>query len=421
MSAAGRRTFGSYASELTEPLPDAIRGIDTTALDCIQVNAAVLADALHGAGSHLELGSRPGFTARTVAPGRLPTVEQRPAEQLERMASPLGLALDVGQPVAEGAVLLDQLPEDGSPLYVVGDAYRMPWLPYHGHQHMEHSVLLRATDGGAHVEAIDAYDNETPYGRAEPVVCSYDRSQAAALFDGAPAVPVPVHPRTPGVQAPTRVLERNAEDAATLLSDEAPERYAAAFRDHADQQEACTALLLETWLLNRSRRLHAAWVSHRAPGSAHASAAAEQAAAWSDLAGQCYLAARRVRRGRPVPPQIHHTLARLLRADAELAVRAVHPEPGGTMPADPTRIRRTVTATVADVLGVTPEAISAIDDLSRLDGFASFQMVETVERLEDAYGVEFAPGDLEPAVLRSVDSLVDLVVRASTGAGVVHS
>lgn len=91
------------------------------------------------------------------------------------------------------------------------------------------------------------------------------------------------------------------------------------------------------------------------------------------------------------------------------------------MPADPTRIRRTVTATVADVLGVTPEAISAIDDLSRLDGFASFQMVETVERLEDAYGVEFAPGDLEPAVLRSVDSLVDLVVRASTGAGVVHS
>ncbi|WP_256105810.1 acyl carrier protein [Streptomyces sp. ODS05-4] len=400
------------ASELADPLVEAIRGIDTTALDCVQVNAAVLADAAHGAGAHLELGGRLRFPVRAAAPGALPTVEQPPAEQIEQMAGPLRLALDTGTPVTDGTVLMDLLPKDGSALYVVGDAYRMPWLPYHGHQHMDHSVLLRAVDGGARVEAVDAYDNETPYGRAEPVVCVYPRSQAAALFDGSPAVPVTARPLPAEPEPLSRVLGRNAGDAALLLAGEAPERYAAAFRDHPDQKTACGALLLETWLLNRSRRLHAAWVAHHAPGSAHAEAAAERAAAWDELTGQCYLASRRVERGRPVPPQIHTALARLLRADAETAVQAVPREPGETMP-DPTSIRRTVTSTVADVLGTDPEAVAATDDLSRLEGFASFQMVETVERLEDAYGVEFAPTDLQPAVLRSVDGLVDLLLRTT--------
>ncbi|MFF8830832.1 acyl carrier protein [Streptomyces sp. NPDC015131] len=424
MSAPTRCTPASELTEpLTDPLAEAIRGIDTTALDCVQVNAAVLADAAHGSGTHRELGGRLRFTTRSRTTGALPTVEQQPVDQVRQLAGPLGLALDIGAPVTEGAALLDRLPADGGALYVVGDAYRMPWLPYHGHQHMDHSLLLRATDGGARVEAVDAYDNETPYGRAEPVICSYERAQAAALFDGAPAVPVSVRP-LPGPGAArepvARTLARNAEDAALLLAGDAPERYAHAFRDLSDQSAACTALLLETWLLARSRRLHAAWVADRAPGSAHASAAAERAAAWDELAGQCYLASRRVQRGRPVPPQIHTTLARLLRADAELAVEAARTGSGDPMP-DPAQIRRTVTDTVADVLGADPAAVAGTDDLSRLEGFASFQMVETVERLEDAYGVEFAPGDLQPAVLRSVDGLVGLVVRTTEGLEVAHS
>ncbi|MGW7283384.1 phosphopantetheine-binding protein [Streptomyces sp. NPDC054844] len=90
----------------------------------------------------------------------------------------------------------------------------------------------------------------------------------------------------------------------------------------------------------------------------------------------------------------------------------------------PARVRETVVdtvadvlgtqrETVADVLGTQRETVAAADDLSRLDGFASFQMVETVERLEDAYNVQFAPGDLEPAALRHVDGLVNLVLRTA--------
>ncbi|QIJ60675.1 acyl carrier protein [Streptomyces sp. JB150] len=404
-----------------DPLVEAIRGIDTTALDCVQVNAAVLADARHGPGTHLALGGRTAFTPRAGAGGALPTVEEPAAERIERMGDVLGLSLVPGRPVSDGRALLDLLPEDGSPLYVVGDAFRMPWLPYHGHQHMEHSLLLRAVDGGARVEAVDAYDNETPYGRAEPVVCSYDRAQAAALFDGSPTLPVPVRGAPPARSPVPEILGRNAEDGRRLLAGDAPERYAAAFRDHPDQQEACAALLLETWLLSRSRRLHAAWAAHHLPGSPVASAAAERAAAWETLAGQCYLAARRVQRGRPVPPQIHPALAELLRADAESAVRAATEHPGEAMPHEPADVRQTVVHTVADILGASPEAVAATEDLSRLEGFASFQMVETVERLEEMYGVEFAPEDLDAAVLRSVEGLVGLVLRTTAGAEVAHA
>lgn len=412
------RPAGPTPTAGTDPLTAAIRAIDTTALDCIQVNAAVLAHAAHGPGAPLALGGRLRFAPRFGGHQRLPTVEEEPAGQLARMGGPLGLVLEAGRPLTKGQELLDLLPEDGSPLYVVGDAWRMPWLPYHGHQHMDHSVLLRAVDGGGRVEAVDAYDNETPYGRAEPVVCAYDRVQAAALFDGSSVLPVAVRSVPPKARPVSETLAENAAAATLLLAGDLPERYAAAFRDHPDQREACAALLLETWLLTRSRRLHAAWAVHHAPRSDGARTACDQAAAWDDLTGQCYLAARRVQRGRPAPPQIHHDLAELLRTDARLAVEAARTGPGDAMPHEPAQIRRTVVDTVADVLGVAPETVDASDDLSRLDGFASFQMVETVERLEDAYTVEFAPADLEPAVLRRVDGLVDLVLRTTAGAEV---
>ncbi|MFF9105210.1 acyl carrier protein [Streptomyces rubrogriseus] len=412
----------SKASDtVADPLVEAIRGIDTTALDCIQVNAAVLADARHGPGSHVELGGQLDFVPRAGPHGLLPTVEEPAADRIEPMGDLLGLVLEGGRPMMDGRALLGLLPDDGSPLYVVGDAFRMPWLPYHDHQHMDHSVLLRAVDGGARVEAVDAYDNETPYGRAEPVVCSYDFGEAAALFDGSPALPVTVRAAPPAHPSVAEALARNAEGGRRLLAGDAPERYAAAFRDHPDQQEACAALLLETWLLSRSRRLHAAWVAHHLPGSPLASAAAGRAAAWDTLAGQCYLAARRVQRGRPAPPQIHPALAELLRADAESAVRAATEYSGEAMPHVPAQVRQTVVHTVADVLGAVPETVAATDDLSRLEGFASFQMVETVERLEDAYGVEFAAEDLDAAVLRTVEGLVGLVLRTTVGAEVAHA
>ncbi|CAM5323081.1 hypothetical protein STENM223S_10463 [Streptomyces tendae] len=399
-------------------LTDAIRGIDTTALDCMQVNAAVLADAAHGPETHLALGARLRFAPRLPGPGRLPTVEPAPIEQIRSMQQPLGLALETGPEVTDGEELLRLLPEDGH-LYAVADAHRMPWLPYHNHQHMDHSVLLRSVAGGTRVEAVDAYDNETPYGRAEPVVCVLERAEAAALFDGSPILPVTARPAPPPALDVRRTLEENARDAAELLHDDTVTRYAAAFRDHPDQIEACTALLLETWLLNRSRRLHAAWTARHLPGSPLAAATAEQADAWDALAGQCYLAVRRVQRGRPAPPQISTKLTELLSADARLAAEAAHPGTGENMPLQPAQVRETVVDTVADILRTHRETVAAADELSRLDGFASFQMVETVERLEDTYGVQFAPGDLEPAVLRRVDGLVDLVLR-TTGVQAAH-
>ncbi|MFJ6889626.1 acyl carrier protein [Streptomyces californicus] len=400
------------ASERDDVLVRAIAGIDTTLLDCIQVNAAVLADTEHGPDTHLEIGSVVDFAPRHSTHSALPTVERQPSEQIAQLGAPLGLDLRIGEPVDRGQSLLDLIPPHRGALYVIGDAYRMPWLPYHGHQHMAHSVLLRASADGARIEAVDAYDNETPYGRAEPVVCTYTRQQAAALFDGSPTTPVLTHRGESRPQPLEHVLTRNARAATPMLETEAPEHYAIAFRDHPDQTAAFTALLLETWLLSRSRRLHAKWLARRSPGSAHAAAVAQQAGAWEDLTGQCYLAARRVQRGRPAPPQLHTTLAQLLRTDLEIAADAAPSAPGDDL-TDSAEVRHTVQAVIADVMAIDLNLVAATDDLSQLEGFASFQMVETVERLEETYALEFPASELQPATLRSIDALTSLVQRAT--------
>lgn len=305
-----------------DALVGAIGGVDTAALDCLQVNAAVVADALHGPGTHLRLGARLRFAPRTAAGASLPTVEPSPAEHIAALGEPLGLRLTAREPVDCGRELLAHLPQDGSPLYAVADAFAMPWLPYHGHQHMDHSLLLRAAGAGERVEVIDAYDNETPFGRADPVVCAFDREACAALFDGVRTLPVTVAPAPLSAWTAGDVLAWNAAHAREVLGSGAAARYASSFRDHGDPEEACAALLLETWLLNRSRRLHAGWAARSGTGPDHARRAAEQAAAWDVFAGQCYLAMRRVQRGRPVPPQIHDRLADLVTADAVLAAEA---------------------------------------------------------------------------------------------------
>lgn len=88
---------------------------------------------------------------------------------------------------------------------------------------------------------------------------------------------------------------------------------------------------------------------------------------------------------------------------------------------EPAQVRETVLRVVAAVLDVAPDDLAHVEDLGRLDGFASFQMVETVERLEEAYGLEFAPADLEPGTLRSTRGLVELVLRTRAGAEVARS
>lgn len=260
-------------------------------LDCIQVNLAVLADEVHGPATHLALGAplrfRPG-----PGPDGLPTVEPGYAEQIEQSLPRLGLV-----PRRHWAGLSRlRLRETGAEhglLYVVADTFEMPWLPYFGRKHMDHSYLLSGT--GDHAEVSDAYHNETQWGTAAP---------------GRWCLPWTDLPATATYAARFEPGPRSA-DVRPEVDIAAPDDYLAAYANHSDRLSAVDRMTVETWLLQRSRRLHAAcrW-AERPPADV-----AAHLEAWDRLAGQAFLALRRVQRGRPEPGHVLPELGRLLAAD----------------------------------------------------------------------------------------------------------
>ena len=351
-------------------------------LDCLQANLAVLADRWHGPGAHLRLGATLSFQPRTE-PGSLPTVEPTVDEQLASAQRLTGLHVAQRWPAVDGARLVELADAHGV-LYVLADAYHLPWVPYHRNRHLEHSFLVEPGDGG--LTMTDAYFNDTPTGAARP--CRRHLSPAdllAALPDGAEVVRLT--PGPPG-EAP----------APEVTGFEDVEHFRHAYAGAADRVAAFDALTLQTWLLARSRKLHSAYLD--ATGVPGGDARTAHLVRWDQLAEQTYLAARRVQRGRAEPPALLATLADILAAD-----RAVF----GAAPAT-TETRDAVVEVVSSVLRIPP-GLTATSELSAVPTFSSFRMLEIVDRLEDRFRIEFDAGDLVPERLHRVDDLCDLVLR----------
>lgn len=373
-------------------------------LDCLQVNLAWLARAEYGV-SPLVLGARLEFAPRDAGPGRLPTVEPATGTHLERSAGALGLSLTESRTLPPGTAAL---PAGPGTLYVVADAYHLPWVPYHGHAHMDHSFLLDRDAAGRPV-VRDGYHNDTPYGPARPGSWTLTEEELAqALPDGAR-----FH-RTSRAGAPQ---EATAVVAATAA---AVESYVRAYREHPDREEALARLTLETWLLARARRLHAA---HRAAAGDVAPAVAQHLTAWGKLAEHTFLAHRRVQRGRPEPAGPLEGLAALLHADSQVFT-APYPAREGGAPAagdvaaagtglpDPDAVRRAVAEEAAAVLRVPAAELLAGRPLTGIPGFGSFRMVDIVERVEERLGIEFDADDLVPEHLHDLDGLCRITARA---------
>ena len=125
----------------------------------------------------------------------------------------------------------------------------------------------------------------------------------------------PRHDRDAG--GPAEVLAANAEHLAAAAPEIAG--YVAAHRELPDRVAALEHLTLETWLLARSRALHASWLAWRVSPEA-ARPVAEHARSWSELAAQVFMALRRARRGR-TPSDVHPELTRLLEAEPVLFAR----------------------------------------------------------------------------------------------------
>ncbi|MFJ1797966.1 phosphopantetheine-binding protein [Streptomyces sp. NPDC088180] len=379
-SAAAVRT----AAGLAPPAPDAavppvLSGERAGRLDCVQSNLAQLADDLHGDDAHLALGAVPRFRPRP-GPHGLPTVEPALEDQLAATA-PAGLAGTARWAGVQTAELAGLARTHGR-LYVVADSFAMPWLPYHGRRHMEHSYLV--APHGDRALVVDAYASHTPWGVAAPGrwVTDWSVLPASSLvvrFDAVPAGPVEPGPGDFG----------------------GAEEYVAAYAAHPDRAAALEQLTTETWLLARSRALHVAFLATRGPVGDPVTAHVLRLAR---LAEQAFLAHRRVQRARPEPAGLLPAVAAALHADRELFDT---PDP----------VLAAVTEVVAEVVGVPAEKVREAPSLSELRGFGSFQVVEVVEALEERFDVEFDPDDLLPETLHRLDGLRTLVAAAGGTAG----
>ena len=337
----------------------------TELFDCLQANLALLADRFHGAGTHLALGAPLRFDP-VPGPGGLPTVEPSLATQLDDARSLLGL--EVRDRWSGGD--LRALVADHGTLYVVADAFDLPWVPYHGQRHLEHSFLVSGT---GHAVVEDAYDNQTPWGPAVPGRWELAWTDLPSATEAVLLVPA-------GRQAPTASVHTGPVA-----------EYAAAYAEHRDRVAALDRLTLETWLLARSRHRHAAFL-----GAAEVPEVAEQLRAWDLLTEQAFLALRRVQRGRPEPTGLIDRLAATLTADRRVF--------------DP--VYSAVAEVVASTLDSEPAAVLAAPALTELRGFNSFRVVEIVERLEERLGIEFDPADLVPENLHRLDDLSRLATKS---------
>lgn len=384
--------------------------VDWELFDCVQVNLAVLADRWHGPGTHLDLGAVLRFRP-APGPGGLPTVERSATDELTDAAQRLGLAVLDLRTTRAGEALV---PAEGR--YVVADAYHLPWVPYFGRRHMDHSFLLEPAEGTGAV-VVDGYHNDTPWGSARPVGRPLSRAELAAAVPG-PALSVTLAPaRAPGAAAATGL---------DLADEEAAGRYVTAYAEHPDRLAALDRLTLETWLLARSRKLHAGFLRSRGV-LADDTAVLAHVRAWESLAESVYLGYRRVERGRPEAGELFTRLAEQLGRDREVfgsgpvAARAPEPGPAEDLTPVPAPLRERVAATAGAVLRTEPAALLDGRPLAEVPGFTSFRVVEIVERLERELSVEFDADDLVPENLHHVDGICRIVLRAlPTGTTASH-
>jgi Butirosin biosynthesis protein H, N-terminal len=291
--------------------------VDSADLDCVSDNVALLLAHAGLADVRTPFALDWRFDLRDGADG-LPRLDLPPAGLPELLAERTGFTLE-WRPVGALPEALAEWREAlarGEPVLAVGDAFHLPWVPYHGHKHLDHGFVVEALeDGVAHV--VDAYDNATQWGRAEPLATTVPVDDLAeALADGRWTLLTRV-----GDPAPLDVAERLAENAAAILDAERDGSYRRFVEAHREPDEpTLDNLTLQTWLLARNRALHARWLGDQEGlGELAERFETEVVAAWRRAAETAYMALRRVSAGRQPPPAAFEATEAAVAAEPALA------------------------------------------------------------------------------------------------------
>ena len=291
--------------------------VDSADLDCVCDNVALLLAHAGVADVRTPFALDWRFDLVEGRGGR-PRLDLPPASLPELLAERTGFTLEwrpvgaLDEAVAEWREALGR----GEPVLVVGDAFDLPWVPYHGRKHLDHGFVVEGVeDGVTHV--VDAYDNVTQWGRAEPLATTVPVTDlAAALEDGSWTLLVRV-----GDAAPLDLGERLADNAAAIVAAEADGSYRRFVEAHSEPDEpTLDNLTLQTWLLARNRSLHARWLADQEElGDLPERFESEVVAAWRRAAETAYMALRRVSAGRQPPPAALHAAEAAVAAEPALA------------------------------------------------------------------------------------------------------
>jgi hypothetical protein len=286
---------------------------DGELLDCVAVNLAVLLRHVGAEDSRSPFACQWCF-AFPPETGELPVLEHRPL--LTVIAEQSGYRMrDLELPEDRLGDRLAEVVTEAGPVLLLGDAYDMDWVPYHGHVHMEHSFIVDGVSSdGRWAEVADGYVNRTEWGDAVPCrarvavaelidICS--RSEAGCIRAGVlePAV-------SSGPVDAAAWLRRNADAMCGPEAANSFERFVDRSRLAGDDMPArFDQFVLACWLVARARALHARWLASLTgdpagllpPGFA-AAFMDTVAGSWRKAMEFSYVAGRRVRQGRAMPP-----------------------------------------------------------------------------------------------------------------------
>jgi hypothetical protein len=300
--------------------------VDSAHLDCVSDDIALLLAAHNVADIRSPFGQDWRFDLVERDPG-LPVLDIPPADQDQLLGSRTGYTPSWTRTgsVEDAAAQWRGKLSGGAPVLVVGDAYFLPWLPYHGRAHMDHGFVVEGLGEGPNpvTHVVDPYDNVTEWGHAVPVTTSLPLQDLAPALTGGRWATLS---RT-GSSMPYDPRQQVVRNAAAILAAHDSESYERFIRwhDSADQGRL-ENLTLQTWLLARNRQLHALWLRDVADDLAACGLAglseqfaSEVAAAWRRTMEMSYIALRRSRAGRRVPGGLVMSLRAAAKAEASLA------------------------------------------------------------------------------------------------------
>lgn len=262
------------------------------------------------------------FDLQEDEPG--PVRLQLPALDLEeRIAARTGLRLtwhatrDVEDAAREW---VDRL-KNGRPILVVGDAFHLPWLPYHGNEHMDHGFVVDGVHGLPQrlqdlvLDVTDPYENATRWGASKPLCTTVKLADIAPAVRGGRWGTLQGGPGEEKHSSASCRMTDNLLALRVALEEGAYRRFSGSL--DAKSPASWEHYSLQTWLLARSRALHSRWINVHEndwqalerEGKKFPSLFDEHVTdPWKRAAQSCYLASRRTSSGKNAPPSAREIL-----------------------------------------------------------------------------------------------------------------